>query len=225
MGYLIHDHLLGKINSINPDSAEIIIIRLCFTILFTITIYAFYNFSSKNKRKVSNHYIILIGGPIICIILMAIGSSIPRAFGLFAALSIVRFRAPIKDTKVMTFIFLSIAIGICCGAGAIKVALIGIIFIGIFVVAIKYWENRTKGQVYYSLNISLKVNDDQIIKEIEEVLKGKVHTEKKVESKYYAYFSFLYSPKTLEYLKDILIKHVEIIDNYEIGPEYSIEDL
>lgn len=62
---------------------------------------------------------------IVASLMIAIDERLPRALGLFAALSIVRFRMPIKSLRDMTFIFLSISIGICAGSGAIRICIIG----------------------------------------------------------------------------------------------------
>lgn len=53
----------------------------------------------------------------ISLIMTIIGSNIARAFALVGAMSIVRFRNPIKDTRDLTYIFMSIAVGMACGTG------------------------------------------------------------------------------------------------------------
>ena len=63
--------------------------------------------------------------PIVAMIMIAIGSNVALSLGLVCSLSVIRFRAVIKDTKDMTFLFLAIGIGLCCGANAWMVALIG----------------------------------------------------------------------------------------------------
>ena len=42
---------------------------------------------------------------IVCMVIMVIGNSISRAFALVGALSIIRFRTVIKDTKDIIYIF------------------------------------------------------------------------------------------------------------------------
>ncbi|MCE7938243.1 MAG: DUF4956 domain-containing protein [Chloroflexi bacterium CFX6] len=56
--------------------------------------------------------------------------------GVAGALSIIRFRTVIKDTKDMTFLFQSVAIGLCAGAGAWIIALIGTGLVAAVVVAL-----------------------------------------------------------------------------------------
>ena len=47
--------------------------------------------------------------------MVIIGSNITRAFALIGAMSIVRFRYPLKNPKILVHIFASIASGIACG--------------------------------------------------------------------------------------------------------------
>jgi uncharacterized membrane protein YhiD involved in acid resistance len=68
---------------------------------------------------------LLLISPIVTMVMMAIGSNVALSLGLVGALSIIRFRTVIKDTKDMTFLFLGIGIGLCCGANAWIVAIIG----------------------------------------------------------------------------------------------------
>ena len=53
---------------------------------------------------------------IVTMIMLVIGDSMARAFGLFGALALIRFRTPIKDTRDTVFLFLSVAIGIAIGS-------------------------------------------------------------------------------------------------------------
>lgn len=54
---------------------------------------------------------------IISLIMIIIGSNIARAFALVGAMSIVRFRNPIKETRDLIFLFASISVGMAAGTG------------------------------------------------------------------------------------------------------------
>lgn len=60
---------------------------------------------------------------IVSVIMCVVGDSLARAFGLGAALAIVRFRTPIKDALDTAFLFLSVAVGMAAGVGAGMLAL------------------------------------------------------------------------------------------------------
>lgn len=54
---------------------------------------------------------------IVAIVMMVIGNSLSRAFALVGALSIIRFRTVVKDTKDTAFVFWALAVGMAAGTG------------------------------------------------------------------------------------------------------------
>ena len=59
------------------------------------------------------------------LLILAVTSNIVLSLGMVGALSIVRFRTAIKDSRDTVYIFWSIIVGICCGVGDYAVACIG----------------------------------------------------------------------------------------------------
>jgi len=64
------------------------------------------------------------------VVMMGISGNLVLALGMVGALSIVRFRAAIKDPKDIVFLFWAISIGIVNGVGLYKLALISSVVIG-----------------------------------------------------------------------------------------------
>ena len=60
-----------------------------------------------------------------CMVTLAISTNVVISLGMVGALSIVRFRTAIKDSRDTVYIFWSIIVGICCGVGDYAVACIG----------------------------------------------------------------------------------------------------
>lgn len=58
-------------------------------------------------------------------VMTVIGNNIALSLGMVGALSIVRFRTAVKDSRDTVYIFWTIIIGICCGVGDYVVASIG----------------------------------------------------------------------------------------------------
>ena len=54
-----------------------------------------------------------------------IGNNVALSLGMVGALSVVRFRTAVKDSRDTTYIFWTIVVGICCGVGDYTVATIG----------------------------------------------------------------------------------------------------
>lgn len=67
---------------------------------------------------------------VVCLVMSVVGDSLARAFGLGAALAIVRFRTPVKDARDTVFLFLAVAAGMAAGAGLLGVALGGAAIVG-----------------------------------------------------------------------------------------------
>lgn len=68
---------------------------------------------------------------IVAIVMMVISGSLARAFALVGALSIIRFRTVLKDTKDMSFIFGALALGMAAGTGSYFLAAIGTVSISV----------------------------------------------------------------------------------------------
>ena len=77
-------------------------------------------------------------------VMTVIGNNIALSLGMVGALSIVRFRTAIKDSRDTTYIFWAIIVGICCGVGDYLVASIGscIVFIVLLILGRVRNENR-----------------------------------------------------------------------------------
>lgn len=58
---------------------------------------------------------LVILGVVVAFIMLIIGSNIARAFTLVGALSIIRFRNAIKETRDVGFVFMIMAVGMACG--------------------------------------------------------------------------------------------------------------
>jgi len=66
---------------------------------------------------------------VVGIIMLVIGSNIARAFTLVGALSIVRFRNAVKETRDVGYIFFAMAIGMACGTRFYLLAVISTLVI------------------------------------------------------------------------------------------------
>jgi len=65
---------------------------------------------------------------IVAMVMMVIGNSLARAFALAGALSIIRFRTVVKDTKDTAYVFLCLAAGMAAGTGSYFLGVAGVLF-------------------------------------------------------------------------------------------------
>ena len=99
------------------------------------------------------------------LIIMGISMIIILSLGMVGALSIVRFRTPIKDPMDLVYLFWAVASGILCGAGLIPLAIIGALAIGLVLI---FYVNRLTVENPYLLIV--KYTNEGIEKNIEEIV-------------------------------------------------------
>lgn len=77
-------------------------------------------------------------------VMTVIGNNIALSLGMVGALSIVRFRTAVKDSRDTVYIFWAIITGICCGVGDYTVAAVGgaVTFAVILVLGLIKSDNR-----------------------------------------------------------------------------------
>ena len=85
-------------------------------------------------------------------LMIIVGDNAARAFGIFAAVSLVRFRTNIKDPKEITVLLISLALGLASGVGRWDLALILAIF-SLIVLSLLEW--REPSQVFRSMEVKV----------------------------------------------------------------------
>lgn len=109
-----------------------IIITLCVAFLIGLFIFILYKrvFSGVLYSKSFN--VSLIGMVMVtAVVIIAVNSNLVLSLGMVGALSIVRFRTPIKDPTDLVFLFWAAAAGIVTGAGFYSLAAIGSAIVGL----------------------------------------------------------------------------------------------
>ena len=102
-------------------------------------------------------------------LMIVVGDNAARAFGIFAAVSLVRFRTNIRDPKEITVLLISLALGLACGVGRWDLALVLTLF---YLIVLWVLEWREPEQVFRSME--LKVTTKNVVstqKALRDVLK------------------------------------------------------
>ena len=81
---------------------------------------------SANPALDQAQVLLCISGALMMII---IGNSVARAFGIAGAASIIRFRTPVEDARDITILFILMGLGMAAGLGALAVAGLGTLFL------------------------------------------------------------------------------------------------
>ena len=99
--------------------------------------------------------------------MMVVGDSAARAFGIFAAASLVRFRTNIRDPKETTVLLVCLGIGLAAGVGRWDMAIILTLFVLISLTVLEYFEQF---QVFRSMEVSVHSRSvdrtDEILKNL-----------------------------------------------------------
>ena len=161
--------------NIQIDLQNFVISLICVSILSLLIQLFYIRFSStlSNRIQFSKNFVIL--GIATCIVIMIVKSSLALSLGLVGALSIVRFRAAIKEPEELVYLFLIIAAGLGCGAGQLEITVVGIIFALLIIFVYSVFLKRIKIKNTDSLNLAIIINqnisDSNITKIIEDIKK------------------------------------------------------
>ncbi len=97
--------------------------------------------------------------------MMVVGDSAARAFGIFAAASLVRFRTNIRDPKEITVLLVCLGVGLAAGVGRWDMAIILTLFVLIALAVLEHFE---KFQVFRSMEMCVQTRN---VEQTNEMLK------------------------------------------------------
>ena len=127
---------------------QVVIAGLLIALVLSWLIALVYKRVNRDREElyVMMHTLVLLAVTIAAA-MMIIGNNLARAFGLVGAVSIIRFRTAVKNSKDMAFVFLAIVIGMACGLGF---RLLALVFTGSPSTVLGDWPQGLEGlgQVY-----------------------------------------------------------------------------
>lgn len=124
-----------------------VLIALVLSFVLCLMLAYFYRQSHRGlSYSVSFVHAMILLGVTVSVIMLIIGSNVARAFTLVGALSIIRFRNPIKDTKDVAFLFIAMAIGMAVGTGFYLTAVLFTLFACFMAYALTRFEIGTSAR-------------------------------------------------------------------------------
>lgn len=167
------DELFSVQNFIQVDiPSTLFSFALC--VLMSFLLRSFYirrSYSLTGKNHIGS--ILPILSTVVFLVIIVVKSSLALSLGLVGALSIVRFRTPIKEPEELVYLFLSIAIGLGYAAGQILITTI--LVLSILLLIFLFLSNKTLGQINeYNLVINWENPDlkfDDLMREFEPSVK------------------------------------------------------
>ena len=130
-------------------------------------IYIHYGTALSNRRRFASNFLLLTTTT--TLVISVVKSSLALSLGLVGALSIVRFRAAIKEPQELAFLFFAIAIGLGLGASQFLITVISFIIICVLV-TFHYLGGTKKQDHNLSLTISGKPSSAVTLKKVSDLL-------------------------------------------------------
>ena len=111
------------------------------------------------------------------LVISVVKSSLALSLGLVGALSIIRFRTPIKNPEELIYLFMALSLGIGFGANQILITLL--VFV-VFICIMFFYNKKSSIKKNEDFNLFIRIKDntfqenetyDQIIKDINSIFK------------------------------------------------------
>ena len=127
-----------EILNIQDLTSEFSVIDIALVMVLSFLLSAFIGWIYKITHRGTSYtqsfvFTLVLNGMIVALVMLVIGSDIARAFSLVGALSIIRFRNAVKETRDVGFIFFTMAIGMAVGTKFYLLAVAGTIFISLVI--------------------------------------------------------------------------------------------
>lgn len=169
------------------DLANLTVGRIIVTILTAALcgaiVYLTYRFFYRGIVYSENFNILLVLTTIVTsFIIMTISANIVLSLGMVGALSIVRFRAAVKDPLDIGFLFWGIAAGLTAGAQLYWVAIIGTVCIAVIYILLTIFKKERRSYLLIvRYNTANEVNVNGLLGNIKYKLKNKTQTGDRIE--------------------------------------------
>lgn len=127
-------------------------------------VYIHFGQSLSNRRVFARNFLILVVTT--TLIISIVRSSLALSLGLVGALSIVRFRAAIKEPEELAYLFLAISIGLGLGAGQALVTVVALVIIlGLLIIRAMFRPPVSHPNLYLTVTspATSRVGADQIL--------------------------------------------------------------
>ena len=119
------------LESVTEFSVVDTMIGMVFALVVGLFVFLIYKKTFAGVMYSTGFAMTLVGLALVTtLVIMAVTSNVVLSLGMVGALSIVRFRAAIKEPMEIVFLFWSIAAGIVIGAGMIPLAVLASVMIG-----------------------------------------------------------------------------------------------
>lgn len=164
----LEDFLLNQPAQVNLTYLVLSLILAAVLAWLLGKLYVKYGTALSNRRRFASNFVLL--AVTTTLIITVIKSSLALSLGLVGALSIVRFRAAIKEPEEIVFLFLVLSIGLGFGANQIAVTLTAFVVISAFIY-LRHFNYKKEAEQNLYLTISGKLSKDFSLDKLVGILK------------------------------------------------------
>ena len=145
------------------EAKDLLIGLIVGTVLSSILAWHYLRFGRTMTSRTQAAYAIPIITLTIVLIISVVKSSIALSLGLVGALSIVRFRTPIKEPEELAYLFVAIGVGIGLGAGQTwPTVAAATVILFVMTGRLLLWSRDKKRNLYVNIDIKGDDLDDQV---------------------------------------------------------------
>ena len=156
----MREQLLELLETSGELTLESILLRITMAAVIGAFLFLSYRLSHSGSIYSVKFNVSLVALTLITTtVMIVIGNNIALSLGMVGALSIVRFRTAIKDSRDTIYIFWAIVVGICCGAGDYLVAAAGSAVV--FLLLLLFGRIRTDNRALLILRTA-RVNESRV---------------------------------------------------------------
>jgi uncharacterized membrane protein YhiD involved in acid resistance len=120
----------------------------------------------RDQAVIQTQIILAVVG---AVIMLVVGASLARAFGIVGAANLIRYRSKIEDPKDAVVMLASLAVGLASGVGLYALTTFSTIFLVALLWVIESFEAESKK--HFSLSVKLGADTDALRPRVEEILK------------------------------------------------------
>ena len=163
------NRLIQTLETTGEADYLLILISLFFCIISSfILMFVYKNKANSLSSKIQISMIIPLLSNITFLVILIVKSSLALSLGLVGALSVIRFRTPVKEPEDLAFLFFAIALGI--GYGAMQIFSTSIIFL-ILIVIIWFFLSKRDKTNDKNFNLIIETNLEKNDKYFDQILK------------------------------------------------------
>ena len=157
----MNESILESLNNNLPSIFMFdVIVNVLLAFLFGFLIATIYRYSYQGISFSSDFLITLIIITMVtAVVIMVIGNNLARAFGLVGAMSIIRFRTALKESRDIAFVFFGLAAGMAAGAGIHLIGMVAIPLICLVILLLYWTKYGTNEQKEYLLRFWMTPGD------------------------------------------------------------------